>query len=70
MVDVEAKLASGIETIVRGFADTILGPLALQWAPKHVGHGVFVQRAVPNITVPLGKYSDHRLKKRARGTYK
>jgi hypothetical protein len=65
MVDVEAKLASGTKAIVRGFADPILGPLALQWAPKQIGHGVFLQRAVLDITVPLGKYSDHRLKKLA-----
>jgi hypothetical protein len=60
MADVEVKLASGIDTTVRGFADPILGPFALQWAPKRIGHGVFVQRALLDLTVPIGKYSDHR----------
>ena len=60
MVNVEVKLASGTNATVRGFADTVLGPLALQWSPKRVGHGVFVQRAILDLTVPIGKYSDHR----------
>jgi hypothetical protein len=60
MADVEVKLASGTNATVRGFADPVLGPLALQWAPKHIGHGVFVQRAILDLTVPLGKYNDHR----------
>jgi hypothetical protein len=45
---------------VQGFADSILGPFALQWAPKQIGHGVFVQRAILDLTVPIGKYSDQR----------
>jgi hypothetical protein len=60
MADVEVKLASGTNATERGFADPVLGPLALQWAPKQVGPGVFVQRAILDLTVPTGKYSDHR----------
>jgi hypothetical protein len=55
--DVEVKLASGTNTTVRGLADPILDPFALQWAPKQIGHGVFVQRAILDLTVPIGKYS-------------
>jgi hypothetical protein len=60
MADVEVKLANGTDATVRGFADPILGPFALQWAPKRIGHGVFVQRALLDLTVPIGKYSDQR----------
>jgi hypothetical protein len=60
VVDVEVKLANGTNATVRGEADPILGPFALQWAPKKVGHGVFVQRAILDLTVPIGKYSDQR----------
>jgi len=41
IVDVEVKLANGTNATVRGEADPVLGPFALQWAPKKVGHGVF-----------------------------
>jgi hypothetical protein len=60
MVDVQVKLASGTNTTVRGVADPVLGPFALQWAPKKIGGGVFVQRAILDLTVPIGKYSDQR----------
>jgi hypothetical protein len=60
MVDVEVKLANGTDTTVRGFADPIIGPFALQWAPKRVGHGVFVHRALLDLMIPIGKYSDQR----------
>ena len=60
IVDVEVKLANGTNATVRGEADPVLGPFALQWAPKKVGHGVFVQRAILDLTVPIGKYSDQR----------
>jgi len=60
IVDVEVKLANGTNATVRGEADPVLGPFALQWAPKNVGHGVFVQRAILDLTAPIGKYSDHR----------
>jgi hypothetical protein len=60
VVDVQVKLASGTNTTVRGVADPILGPFALQWAPKKIGGGVFVQRAILDLTVPIGKYSDQR----------
>jgi len=60
MANVEVKLTNGADATVRGFADPILGPFALQWAPKRIGHGVFVQRALLDLTVPIGKYSDQR----------
>ena len=60
MADVQVKLASGTNATERGFADPILAPFALQWAPKKVGHGIFVHRAVFDLTVPIGKYSDQR----------
>jgi len=60
MVEVQLKLASGTNATVRGFADPVLGPFALQWAPKQIGHGVFAQRAVFDLTVPIGKYNDQR----------
>jgi hypothetical protein len=60
IVDVEVKLANATNATVRGEADPVLGPFALQWAPKKVGHGVFVQRAIFDLTVPIGKYSDQR----------
>ena len=60
MVAVQLKLASGTNATVRGFADPVLGPFALHWAPKQIGHGVFAQRAVFDLTVPIGKYNDQR----------
>ena len=60
IVDVEVKLANGTNATVRGEADPVLGPFALQWAPRQVGHGVFVQRAILDLTAPIGKYSDQR----------
>ncbi|WP_260703584.1 SphA family protein [Edaphobacter flagellatus] len=60
IVDVEVKVANGTNATVRGEADPVLGPFALQWAPKQVGRGVFVQRAILDLTVPIGKYSDRR----------
>lgn len=60
MADVKIRLASGTNVTERGFADPIVGPFALQWAPKKAGRGVFVQRAILDLTFPLGKYSDRR----------
>jgi hypothetical protein len=61
MADVEVKRAQGgVDEIVRGFADPILGPIALQWAPKKIGSGVFAHRAEFALTIPIGKYSDQR----------
>src|SRR5580658_5329730 len=45
MADVQIKRAQGVDATERGFADPILGPIALQWAPKKIGSGVFVDRA-------------------------
>src|ERR1700722_11146400 len=60
MADVQIKRAQGVDATERGFADPILGPIALQWAPKKVGSGVFVHRAEFAFTIPIGKYSDQR----------
>ena len=60
MADLEVKRAQGVDAAVRGFADPILGPIALQWAPKKVGNGVFVHRAELALTIPIGKYNDQR----------
>jgi hypothetical protein len=60
IADVQIKRAQGVDATERGFADPILGPIALQWAPKKIGSGVFVHRAEFALTVPIGKYSDQR----------
>jgi hypothetical protein len=60
MADVQIKRAQGVDATERGFADPILGPIALQWAPKKIGNGVFVHRAEFALTIPIGKYSDQR----------
>jgi hypothetical protein len=58
IADVEVKRAQGVDATARGIADPILGPIALQWAPKKVGNGVFAHRAELALTIPIGKYSD------------
>jgi hypothetical protein len=60
MVDIHAKLVNGIDTTQRGFGDIAVSPLALEWAPKRIGKGLFMQRAMLNIGVPTGKYSNLR----------
>lgn len=60
VVDVELRLAGGTNTIVRGVADPVIGPLALQWPPKRIRGGILVQRAILDLTAPVGKYSSHR----------
>ena len=59
LVDVDVQLANGTESRVRGFADLTLGA-GLQWAPKKIGSGVFVNRAMIDVGVPTGKYSASR----------
>jgi hypothetical protein len=59
LVDLDVQLASGTESRVRGFADLTVGA-GLQWVPKKIGHGVFVQRAMTDVGVPTGKYSNTR----------
>ena len=59
LVDVDVQLANGTESRVRGFADLTVGA-GLQWAPKKIGSGVFVNRAMIDIGVPTGKYSASR----------
>jgi hypothetical protein len=60
MADVQIKRAQGVDATERGFADPIVGPIALQWAPRKIGSGVFVGRAEFALTIPVGKYSDQR----------
>jgi hypothetical protein len=45
LVDLDVQLANGTESRVRGFADLTVGA-GLQWAPKKIGNGVFVYRAM------------------------
>ncbi|HZC80837.1 MAG TPA: transporter [Nitrospiraceae bacterium] len=59
LVDLDVQLASGTEARVRGFADLTVGP-GLQWPSKKIGNGVFVQRAMIDVGVPTGKYSNTR----------
>jgi hypothetical protein len=59
LVDLDVQLASGTESRVRGFADPTVGA-GLLWAPKKIGDGVFVQRAMTDVGVPTGKYSNSR----------
>ena len=59
LVDLDVQLASGTRSRVRGVGDLTLG-FGLQWAPKKIGNGVFVHRAVIDVGVPTGKYSDSR----------
>ena len=59
LVDVDVQLANGTESRVRGFADLTVGA-GLQWAPKKIGSGVFVDRAMIDVGVPTGKYSASR----------
>ena len=51
LVDLEVQLANGTESRVRGFADLTVGA-GLQWAPKKIGNGVFVYRAMIDVGVP------------------
>jgi hypothetical protein len=59
LVDVDVQLANGTESRVRGFADLTVGA-GLQWAPKKIGNGVFVNRAMIDVGVPTGKYTASR----------
>jgi hypothetical protein len=59
VVDVDVRAPSGSESRVRGFADLTVGT-GLQWAPQKIGRGVFSQRAIIDVVVPVGKYSDQR----------
>jgi hypothetical protein len=59
LVDVDVQLANGTESRVRGFADLTVGS-GLQWAPKKIGNGVFVNRAMIDVGVPMGKYTASR----------
>ena len=59
LVDVDVQLSNGTESRVRGLADLTVGA-GLQWAPKKIGNGVFVNRALIDVGVPTGKYSASR----------
>jgi hypothetical protein len=59
LVDVDVELANGTSSRVRGFADLIVGA-GLQWAPKKIGSGVFVQRFIFDVDAPTSTYSDSR----------
>lgn len=59
LADLDLQLVSGTESRVRDFADLTVGA-GLQWAPKKIGHGVLVQRAMIDVGVPTGTYSNIR----------
>ena len=59
LVDLDVQLANGTSSRVRGLADVTVGT-GLQWAPRKIGEGVFVQRAIFDINLPTGMYSDRR----------
>ena len=59
LVDLDVQFANGAESRVRGFADMTAGA-GLQWAPKEIGDGVVVCRAMIDVGLPTGKYSDSR----------
>ena len=59
LVDVDLQLDSGTHSRIRGVGDLTLG-FGLQWAPKKIGNGVFVHRAMIDVGVPTGKYNDSR----------
>ena len=56
LVDIDQKV-NGASFRASGFGDLTFGP-GLQWAPKTIGGGVFVQRFVFDVSVPTGSYSD------------
>jgi hypothetical protein len=57
LVDLDVQLANGTASRVRGLGDLTVGA-GLQWAPHKIGKGVFVQRAMLDVGVPTGRYSD------------
>ena len=59
VVDIDVQLANGTDSRVRGLGDLTVGS-GLQWAPRKIGNGVFVQRVMVDVGVPTGKYSDAR----------
>lgn len=59
LVDLNVELASGTDSTARGLGDLTVGS-GLQWAPRKVRTGVFAQRAMVDVGVPTGKYSDDR----------
>ena len=59
LVDLDVQLANGTSARVRGLADLTVGT-GLQWAPKKIGQGMFVQRAIFDVNLPTGTYSDRR----------
>jgi hypothetical protein len=59
LVDLDVQLPDGSDSRVRGLGDLTLGS-GLQWAAKKFGDGVFVQRFMIDVGLPIGKYSDAR----------
>jgi hypothetical protein len=59
IVDLDVQVANGTDSRVRGLGDLTVGS-GLQWAPRKIGNGVFVQRVMVDVGVPSGKYSDAR----------
>lgn len=59
IVSLDVQASGGPPATVRGFADPTIGA-GIQWDPKKIGNGVFVQRAVLDVDLPVGKYNDAR----------
>jgi hypothetical protein len=59
VVDLDVQLANGTDSRVRGLGDLTVSS-GLQWAPRKIGNGVFVQRVMVDVGVLTGKYSDAR----------
>ncbi len=60
LVDLDVELANSISNRVRGFGDLTVSPLILQWVPRKIGRAVIAQRAVFDVILPTGTYSDRR----------
>lgn len=59
LASLDLRLADGSDSRASGFGDLIVGP-GLQWGPKKIGSGVFIQRAMFDVSLPTGTHSDIR----------
>jgi hypothetical protein len=57
--DLHLQLANGPDSQASGFGDLIFGA-GLQWGVKKIGKGVFIHRAMLDVSMPTGAYSDAR----------
>lgn len=59
VVALNVQLSGQAPSSVRGMADPTVGA-GIQWTPKTIGKGLFAQRAVLDVDLPVGTYSDAR----------